>query len=419
MMRAGRERERDVAVRAPSRRGAAPHLALALACALATLLAGCALPWAPQPDQILTIATLLPESGADAIIGQAMVNAVDLAVTQHATSAKGYRLAVVHVDEEGGSPAATLRSLTADQQVLGVVGPFDGQTASAATSALAPQHLVAISPSETLAAAAQSVPAPPGGTTPLSLLPPAPAAGQTAADLAVAASSAHGFAAHTVYVVDDGTPYGQAAVTAFERELKAKHGGVAGHSAIATGDLVSTQTAVSAIVAAAPDLVFFAGGTAAGAEMRATLTLSGVPALPMLEVGSMANNPGWGAAVGDPLATGNVAALLPAPNLLSLPTAKDFVAAYQQAYPGAQILPQSALAYDAAMDEITAIQSLLQAGKVPTRAAVLALVASAHYTGVTGTITFDQAGSSAASPGFSLYTCGTKGAWTFVATLGA
>ena len=36
----------------------------------------------------------------------------------------------------------------------------------------------------------------------------------------------------------------------------------------------------------------------------------------MLEAGSMADNPGWGAAGGS-AATGNVAALLPAPDLLA------------------------------------------------------------------------------------------------------
>jgi ABC-type branched-subunit amino acid transport system substrate-binding protein len=407
------------------------QLAALLAGTLAVLLAGCTLPWVPKPDQILTIGTVLPETGPDAAIGLAMEHAVDLAVTQHAKIAKGYRLTATHADEEAAGLSATVRSLTANQQVLGIVGPFDGQDVAAMTAALAAQHLVAISASETLAGSAQAAPAPPKGSTTsapsvsmLSLLPRGPAAGQAAADLAVATQSAHGFAASAVFVVDDGSAFGKATSAAFAQELKAKHGSVAGQQSIAAADPLSVQKIVSAIVAAQPDLVFFAGGTEAGAALRGTITLTGVPQIPMLAVGPMADNPGWAAAVGDARATGNVASLLPAPDLSALPAANAakanaFVAAYQKAYPGDQVLPQSALAYDAAMAEITAIQSRLQPDMAPTRAAVLAAVASAHYTGVTGTLTFDQTGALAAPSSFSLYTFGSKGAWQFVSAVGA
>jgi ABC-type branched-subunit amino acid transport system substrate-binding protein len=65
------------------------------------------------------------------------------------------------------------------------------------------------------------------------------------------------------------------------------------------------------------------------------------------------------------------------------------------------------------MDEISAIKSLIAAQKTPTRAAVLSAVASAKYAGVTGQLAFDKNGDLAPTPGFSMYTCDTKGVWSY------
>ena len=71
------------------------------------------------------------------------------------------------------------------------------------------------------------------------------------------------------------------------------------------------------------------------------------------------------------------------------------------------------------MDEISAIKSLISAGKPVTRAAVLAAVASTPYSGITGTISFDKNGDNTTPIGFSVYTCDTKGSWHYQASLGA
>ncbi|MEO7001145.1 MAG: branched-chain amino acid ABC transporter substrate-binding protein, partial [Ktedonobacterales bacterium] len=92
--------------------------------------------------------------------------------------------------------------------------------------------------------------------------------------------------------------------------------------------------------------------------------------------------------------------------------------AYQSAYNAAP-LPLSALAYDAATVEIAAIKSVIATGKAPTRAAVLAAVAASKYTGLSGAIAFDANGDNTAPPGFALYTCDLKGAWTYQASLKA
>ena len=116
-------------------------------------------------------------------------------------------------------------------------------------------------------------------------------------------------------------------------------------------------------------------------------------------------------------AAANTTALLPAPDLSTLDGAKDFVSAYHTAYAEQDLLPQAALAYDAAMDEIAAIKSLVGAGKQVTRSAALAAVASAKYAGVSETLAFDAKGDNTTALGFSLYTCDAQGAWHFVAAI--
>lgn len=105
--------------------------------------------------------------------------------------------------------------------------------------------------------------------------------------------------------------------------------------------------------------------------------------------------------------------LLAATDLSVLPHAGTFISPYQSTYANQPLVPESALAYDAAMDEITAIKAALAAGKPATRAAVLAAVASGKYTGITGTLAFNANGDATPPPGFSVYTCDVKGAWSY------
>ena len=205
-------------------------------------------------------------------------------------------------------------------------------------------------------------------------------------------SSNRDSAAHAVFIVDDGTASGMALAAAFKQELQAKQGSVAGEASETLGPPDNTQSIVSTIIEANPDIVFFAGGIGAGAKLRSTLSLSGAPQLVILTAGSIGDDPTWSTTVGVAPASAYTTAILPAQDLSKLPKTKDFVVAYHTVFPGEVSLPQSALAYDAAMDEISAIKSLISAGKPVTREGVLAAVASGQYPGITGTISFDKNG---------------------------
>ena len=379
----------------------------------------------PTVDKTYSIATVFPTTGPSAAVGLAMQRAVDLAVKQNTALGNGYTLAVTHIDEATtvGNSAAT--TLATDKHVMGIVGPFDSQTATTMLPVLQQNGLTTISPTATLPgltlsdqAAAENVPFaqlhPQGTPNAFFRLPQTDnAAGKIAADLALAPVSDHGLAAHNVFVVDDGAASSLALAAAFSQELKAKHGTVLGQQSITSGASDTVQSAVVASIRANADIIFYAGAIEAGAALRHTLALYGVPQLVLLTAGHIAADPGWGATVELVPAAAYTTALLPAQDLSKLATAKDFVTAYQSAFAGKDLLPQSALAYDAAMDEIAAIKAIVTSGKPVTRAGVLTAVTAAKYAGVTGTISFDKNGDNTTPIGFSLYTCDTQGAWRY------
>lgn len=406
----------------------APLCLLLLVAWMSVVLAACNVN--KPEDKTYIIATALPSTGVDGAVGQAMQRAVDLAVKQNSALGKGYILTVAHVDEASVTDANAAAQVMATSHVLGIVGPFSSDTAVTMLPVVEQNGVVTISPTASLPGLTRSDAATAEGLDFAKLHPKGKAVvffrmapmdtalGTAAADLSVAPSSAHGLGAHSLFVVDDGTPSGKAESVAFIQELKAKHGAVAGQQSLAAGAISgqdNAQSIVSSIVEANPDAVFFAGSPAAGAELRSTLSLTGAPQLRLLTAGAIANNPSWATTVGVVPAAAYTTAILPAPDLsaLTTPDAKRFTSAYAAAYPGNDLLPQSALAYDAAMDEINAIKSLISTGKPLTRAGVLAAVASAKYAGVTGTVAFDANGDSTAPLGFALYTCDIKGAWTY------
>lgn len=402
----------------------------ALALPLVSVLSACALGARDAPSShTVAIATIFPTAGASAAIGRSMSQAVDLAVSQHASLGGGYTLKAVHLDESSGALVANVKAAAAEADVMGVVGPFSSQAAAETAPVLAADGVVTISPTAMLPGLTHADQAAAEGlafgqlhpqgkpTTFFRMTPDDNAAGAAAARLALAPSSAHGLAARSVFLVDDGSPSGAAQLAAFQRTFQASGGVVAGRRDIGAGDATGVQSAVSAIIGVNPNAVFYAGDLALGARLRAALTLTGAPTLAMLTAGAIADDPAWSDSVGGGALSAYTVGLLPAQSLALIPGGQTFVRAFRAAYPGSAVTPLSAIAYDAAMDEISAIASLIDAGKPVTRAAVLTAVASAKYTGVTGPVAFDQRGDPATPRRFAVYTCDAKGVWSYRTTI--
>ncbi len=383
----------------------------------------------PADNRTYSLVTVFPGTGEDASVGLAMQRAVDLAVQQNHSLGNGYTLSVTHVDEAAGSVSQDVSNVLADPHTVGIVGPLDSLTAVSVLPLVESDGVVTISPSATLPGLTQADQASAEGLSFAQLHPQGHAvaffrvpqtdasAGKMAADLAAAPSQAHGLGAGAMFIVDDGSTSAKALSAAFAQEFKAKQGTVTGHSTVRAGVPDSAQSAVTAIIDAAPDAVFYAGDVPSGAELRSTLTLTGAPQLAILTAGPIANDPTWSNSVGTVAASAYTVGILPGQDLAILPNAKRFVADYQAAYPGQDLLPQSALAYDAAMDEIAAIKSLVAASKPITRSAVLTAVASSKYSGVTGVLAFDRNGDNTTPIGFAVYACDAKGEWRYQTSL--
>jgi len=380
-------------------------------------------------DKTLAIVTLFPTSGPDGAVGLALQQAVALAVKPNSALPNGYKLIAQNIDEASPLREGSLATALSNPQLVGVIGPYSSETAVALLPEIASAGVATISPTATLTGLTQPAAADAEGVPfstlhpqgkPLSFFRLAPtddALGKAAADEAVAPTSAKGLAAGSVFLVDDATLSGKAVAAAFTKELKAKGGTVAGQQSLTTGVNDNGQLVVNAVVAANPDVVFYAGGLTAGAELRNLLSLGGAAGVSILAAGPVADNPGWSDAVGQPILAANTTGVLPASDLTKLDSAKSFLSAWQEAYGDKEPLPQSALAYDAAMAEIAAIKTVIASGKPVTRAAIATALAAVKFAGVTGAIAFDEHGDSTGSPAFSVYSYDAKGAWSYQATL--
>lgn len=392
-------------------------------------LAGCQIGAPSTSNKALSLLAIFPATGAQSQIGVSMARAVDLAVKQNASLGSGYTLSVTHLDESDAALDTGVSQAVGDAQVMGAVGPATNQGAIAALPSLAQAGVATISPTATLPGLTQATQASANGVVFNQLHPKGKpisffrmtaddgVAGAAAADLALASTQAHGLGAQSVFVVSDGTASGKAQVAAFVRELKAAKGSLAGSASFTLGNAVSVQTVVSAIVDAYPGCVFFGGGAAAAAQLRSTLSLTGAGTMPLLLADSAAGDATWATAVGGPLLATNTVGLLAGQDLSKMPGGKTFVTAYQAANPTIAVTPQSALAYDAAMDEISALKALIAAGKTPTRAGVLQAVATGSYTGVSGKVAFGPTGDPTTPLLFAVYTCDAKGHWIYQASV--
>lgn len=407
---------------APRRRSTPRGPQALIALLLGTLLLGALAACGTTSTPTVSIATYFPVTGPESAVGQAMQRAVDLAVKQNAKLAGGYALTTLHFDEASDDPKSVATTLSGNTQVMGLVGPMGASSVETMLPTLRGAGLVTIAPgalpgtlaSGTAGAATSSTAQ---ANVLLRLAPSDDATGTLAADVAVRSTQDHGLGAHAVYVVSDGSPSGTALAAAFAQELRARGGSVAGQQTLTFGSASNAQAITSAVVEAYPDLVFYGGGSAGAVLLRSTLTYSGVGAMPVLIAGPATDTPDWSTQVGNPLAGLNTTGLLAAPDPSTLAGAKSFATAYAAAYPNAAMPPESVLAYDGAMDEITAIKGLLAAGKPVTRAAVLAAVAGGKYAGATGTLAFTSAGSLTTPLAWSLYSTDSKGNWQFQTAL--
>ena len=375
------------------------------------------------------IATDFPVSGTDATAGLPAQNGAVLAAQQNKTLHGGYTLQIKTFDDAvNGAHNATqgatnVGKMATDSCILAMVGPFNSGVAGAEIPIATQAGLAMISPANTNPGLTLQQYAADNGIVFSNLHPsgvpeyyfriPGNDVVQGKVDAQVAQSAP--INAKACYVVDDDSTYGKGLAKYFTATFTGNGGTVAGTASITAAQISSLPSLAATIKSKNPDCVFYGGVTSGGGgALKKDLVSAGYNG-PMVGGDGIADDPAFLTAAGSAAVNtyGSVAA--PDTSQFTSGAAAKFVSDYKAAFPGKDLLPYSAMAYDATMIEITAIKNLIKAGQSVTRKAIRDQIASISYPGVTGTISFDANGDNAGTKVFSIYgvDATTNGQWAF------
>lgn len=350
--------------------------------------------------------------------GKSGEDAANLAVMQNRDLGGGYSLKVINFDDTAttgddvgiaGDPsrgAENMASMVKNTCIVGMVGPYNSKVALTEMPIAANAGLAMISPTNTnpgltIRQYATDTPTqdanslfdqlhPVGKATNYfrviasDALQPAAAADFTAGELA----------ARRVYiVVSQPSSYGGLIVGGFTTEFLAKGGTIVATENLEWHNPQAFPAMAARIAATEPDAVYFGGIDLGGAPiLKQQLVLHGYTG-PFVSGDAIANDPTLIEQAGVAAAQ-NTYAIGSEPDITSFTdrAGATFLRDYRARYPGQQVDGYCALAYDAAMVEITALKHLIGSGHPVTRTAMIDQVQNIQYTGVTGAIRFDKNG---------------------------
>ena len=318
-----------------------------------------------------------PLTGDNAIYGQGMKRAVELAISEANASAAvktaGYTFKL-HAEDDMGDPKQAVNVanlLASDTGVVGVVGHFNSGCSIPAAPVYNRVKLAMVSVSSNPALTALGLPN---------------------VDRVVAKDDAQGAAAGElvagklgltqVALVDDSTPYGQGLAAQFTKAFTAKGGTVIAAEHVQAAD-VDFNALVSRVKSKKPQAIYWAGALNQGGLLSKQSKESGLK-VPLIG-GDMIYSADFMKIAGAANAEGDIATSLGLP-LDQQPKGKDFEAKYKAKY-GKTPEAYDSYAYDAAWSIINAV---VKAG--PKRAAVMDAVRSGTLDGVTGVVSFDANG---------------------------
>ena len=350
----------------------------------ATMVAGCsAKPAVKATDPAQKGATAVklgfaaPLTGDNAIYGQGMKRAVELAIAEANDSAAvktaGYTF-TLHAEDDMGDPKQAVNVanlLVSDKGVSGVVGHFNSGCSIPASPVYNGASIAMVSVSSNPALTAQGLPN---------------------VDRVVAKDDAQGAAAgelvadklgfKSVVLVDDSTPYGQGLAAQFTKAFTAKGGVIVAAEHMQAAD-VDFNALISRVKSKKPQAIYWAGALNQGGLLSKQSKESGLN-VPLVG-GDMIYSADFVKIAGAANAEGDIATSLGLP-LDQQPKGKEFAQKYKAEF-GEDPQAYDSYAYDAAWLIINAV---VEAG--PERAAVMKAVREGSLDGVTGAVSFDANG---------------------------
>jgi branched-chain amino acid transport system substrate-binding protein len=347
---------------------------------------------AQDTEPVATIGVVAPLEGGLVDFGRGIRNAVELAVDQanDRDAIPGWRIEVRALDDSSdpATGATAAEDLAGDDSVVGVVGTYNSGVAAEVAPVLDEAGIVMISP---------------GNTDPTLTLGDDPATPQrpfdhyfrlVAADnvqgpfLAEQARGPLGFA--RAAVISETKPVSKGLADVFAEEFAAA-GGEGVHRAVVPDGTTDFADVVATAAPMQPDLVFFGGEYEVAAALRTAASAAGLDA-PLMG-GDGIKDDAYIEGVGED-SEGDLASSIGRP-VASSPSARDFVAAYEEAGFREDPTDFAPYAYDAATTIIAAAADALEGEDAVTAAArdaIRAAVQETDTTGASGPVAFDEFG---------------------------
>jgi len=370
-------------------------------------LAACGAPAATEAPAesmgTIKIATQSPLSGGQSLLGVAIKQGAELALEQLAGDlvAMGYDVQLAPYDDQATPDVgvANAKNIVADTDILCGVGHLNSGVMIPSSEEYHTANLAFVSPANTNPV-----------VTTRGYLEVNRVVGRD--DVQAPAAEEYAFTtlgAKSVYIIHDKTAYGQGVAEFFR--AAAEEDGIQVMGFEGTEETANFDAIVTPLIAANPDVVFFAGiYNQAGVFFKQARdagyegTFLGTDGMDSSDLADIA---------GDALTTGGgMAYTTVAGPAGAYPKAATFVADYTAKFGGA---PEAyaAQAYDSMGVCLTAIKAAAEAaGGKPTRLQVAEAVRAVSYEGLTSTITFDEIGDLPLAKYFIIkVNASTKDAW--------
>ncbi|MER5872559.1 branched-chain amino acid ABC transporter substrate-binding protein [Streptomyces sp. NPDC058611] len=346
-------------------------------------------------DTTVVIGVDAPLTGDLSALGLGIRNSVDLAVRQanEKKYVKGVTFKIEALDDQAqaSSGQQNATKLTANKDVLGVVGPLNSSVSESMQKVFDDAKLVQISPANTSPSLSQG---------------PKWATGEkvrtyksyfrTATTDAIQGPFAAQYLFNKagkkkVFIIDDKKTYGAGLAGTFKGEFTKLGGAVAGEGHI-DPESKDFSAIVTQVKSSGADVVYYGGEYPAAGPLSKQIKASGTN-IPLVG-GDGIYDKKFVELAGEG-AVGDLSTSVGAP-VESLPSAKEFVANYEKAGFKEPFAAYGGYSYDSAWAIIEGIKAVVDGngGKLPTdaRAKVLGAVQSVSFEGVTGKVSFDEFG---------------------------
>lgn len=345
---------------------------------------------APTENKVAKIGFIAPLTGGLSALGTGMRNSAELAVRQANESGAipGWTLELVPLDDEAkpdvGANAAT--SLAADDEVVGVVGTLNSGVAQSVIPILDAAKIVQVSPANTNPTLTQ-------GADPASPSRPNLNYFRTATTDAIQGPVAAQYLLDTgikkVATVHNKGTYGQGLAAAFTEAFKDGGGEIVAAESI-DPDASDYTSVVTTIKAAGPEVVYFGGEYPSGGPLSNQMKANGLN-VPLMG-GDGIYDPTFIELAGS-TSDNDLATSVGAPPE-ELPSAADFISAYDAAGFAEPFAAYGPMSYDAANAIIEALKVALPSATdaKSAREAIIEATGKVDFEGASGRVQFDEWG---------------------------